>query len=160
MPGRRQTVWTDALVSIFIAEGAQAAVNILASTSVSTSGATLIRTVYDLFWTSETVAGPWGVSHEDYGIGVESVEAFNAAAHPDPNTDGDFPTRGWVLRGRMVSSQSVGGGQIVHRVSGDLHAMRKIDRGTLFFVANHNSIGGTTYTVRVSGLIRSLLLLP
>ncbi len=155
----RRTIWVDSLESITVADGAQAAVNLLASSDVPPTGGTVIRVVYDLWIGSETVAGAWGVARDDIGIGVESLEAFNGGTHPDPNTETDHPVTGWMLRRRIGVGQNGTGTTIETHVMGDIRSARKVDRGILFFIIAHNGTLGTAFPVRVSGLFRSLLLL-
>jgi len=157
---KRQTNWVDSLVTMVIANNAQGALNLSAGvpTGGVARGASCIRCIYDLSFLSETVAGAWGAANDDYGIGVESEEAFNAGTHPDPNAPSDHPIRGWLVRGRAVSSQNGTGTPVTTRHFGDIRSARKMENGFLVLVVNHNIILGTSYSVRVTGLVRSLIL--
>ena len=147
-------------MNIIVADGGQSAQNLLANTPITPVGATVIRTVIDLQLTSITVAGAWGVAHANWGIGVESLEAFNGGTHPDPATPLDAPTRGWVHRGSLVSFQNGAGAPVVSRTTADNRAMRKLDRGVYVMVLDHAVVAGTSFAVRMSGLVRTLILLP
>jgi len=121
---------------------------------------TLIRTILRLELFSETVAGAWGTQRVDIGIGITSQEAFAAGVVPDPNTDGDQPSRGWIYRTRVVPSQNSAGAPVVLTLAADIRAARKLDDGECYLVVNNSTTTGTSFTVRQSGIIRQLWLLP
>ncbi len=59
----RTTHWVDSLINISVTSGSQAAISLATSMSTTDSrGVTIIRTIYDLYLQSETVAGAWGSS--------------------------------------------------------------------------------------------------
>jgi len=104
------------------------------------------------------------ITHLDVGIGVASAEAFAVSGGiPDPNVTGDTPARGWLWRYRMVfaSHNADGTEDSYHRwpeVSFDLRAMRKVDRGKLYFTFIATTVTGTLGSMRLSGIIRALCL--
>jgi len=42
----------------------------------------------------------------------------------------------------------------------DIHSMRKIDQGKLHIAIDNTSSQGTTFTVRLAGLVRCLIKMP
>ena len=102
----------------------------------------------------------------DVGIGVASIEAFDAgvAALPSPSVDTEFPPRGWLyVSSQEVAEQLHGStGESIQvtpaRFSFDLRAMRKIDKGRLFLVMNNTNLvvgGAMTVTGRVRALCKT-----
>ena len=80
----RQTHWVDSVMSRSVVSGGQDQVSILQGDESLYRGATVIRTMVMLDCFSQTVAGAWGVTRLDYGIGIASREAQLAGALPDP----------------------------------------------------------------------------
>ncbi len=119
--------------------------------------ATVIRTIWNIDAASTTVAGAWGVQLLSYGIGIITLEAFNAGVFPDPATMSDFPVRGWILRGECLVSQNGVGTAIIKSCVGDLRNARKIDNGVLVFSIQNTAVQGTSFTIVVGGLIRNLI---
>ena len=95
----------DTLVNMLITEGSQVTNSLLQGiSSDDMRGSTITRIIGTLYTGSSTVAGAWGASRDDFGIGVVSQEAFNALVVPDPTAQDDQPARGWLYRTRHVSS--------------------------------------------------------
>jgi len=102
-------------------------------------------------------------SSVDAGIGVTSVEAFDAgaAAIPSPKVTTEYPPRGWLYAATgyvgqaLTTSTGVFNENAVFKF--DLRAMRKIDKGRLFLrIDNSNiNIGGA---MEVVGRVRVLCL--
>lgn len=156
----RHTYWVDnAQEGLTIASGAQATQRLGSSDAnfITERMATVIRTIWNLDINSTTVAGAFGTQVVSYGIGVESLEAFNAGTHPDPESDSEFPTRGWIMRGQCTVFQNGVGTQIVTRCGGDIRSARKIDNGVLFLIIDNSPQVGTAFSCTFSGLIRCLI---
>ncbi len=103
----------------------------------------------------------------DIGIGVSSLEAFNVGVTglPDPQTQGDYPPRGWLYVSRRVVQQSLPTGGTPTAMwrqaavfNFDLRAMRKIDKGVLFLVGFSTTVDGAASSVRLIGRVRALCL--
>jgi len=99
----------------------------------------------------------------DVGIGVSSAEAFDigATALPDPQTEGDYPPRGWLYVDTRACWQIVIATVIQRRdaiFDFDLRGMRKIDKGRLFLMVRNTGIGGTGTAVTIKGRVRALCL--
>ena len=158
---RRQTQWTDTLVNVSIADGARNVVDLMGGlTADETRHWTLIRTIFDLYMGSNTVAGAWGTLIADIGIGVASREAFEAVILADPDVVDDRPARGWIYRTRCAVTQNGVGHLLYQRCTGDMRVGRRIDDGVLFLHSAVNLLTGTTFTVQQFGIVRALWLLP
>ena len=46
------------------------------------------------------------------------------------------------------------------RLDRDLRAMRKLDRATMYLRVENDNVEGTTFAIRIAGLIRVLYKLP
>jgi len=161
MASRRATDWIDTLFGETVATGAQQLVSLMTGVApVNVRRQTLIRTLITLDVTSETVAGVWGTQTLDLGIGITSQEAFAAGVVADPITANDQPSRGWIYRTRRVIAQNGSGGKVVYTVQADIRASRKLDDGECYIVFNNGTTLGTAFTIRVTGLVRQLWLLP
>jgi len=118
---------------------------------------TIIRIILSIALNSTTVAGAWGTQRVDLAIGMASQEAFTAETLPDPVISTDKPSRGWMYRTSKMVSQNVSGGQILFPIEVDLRAARKIEQGILYMIWDNSAVEGTSFTVRLSGLIRVLV---
>ena len=157
----RRTTWIDNLSSFVVAPGGgQQSQSLLQGVAPEdTRGTTVVRVLYDLQLHSTSVAGAWGVQALDLAFGVTSQEAFAAGVFPDPNAD-ERPVGGWMFRTRCVIAQNGAGAPILTSCKGDLRSGRKLDAGEVYVVANNSDLDGTAFTVRVTGIIRLLLMLP
>lgn len=154
----RPTDWLDTLVALDPVSGAQANQSLMgAVTNVEARRYTVIRTLIRLELSSSTVAGAWGRQLVDIGIGIASVESFDAGVLPDPEVANDKPARGWLYRNSIVVTQNGIGTPINVTVVADVRGARKIDRGELFIVATNSAFGGTSFTTAIRGVVRSLM---
>jgi len=161
MPNRRLTDWIDTLVNISAATGAQANVSLMTGVApVNVRRQTLVRSIVQLQLFSVTVAGAWGVQIADVGVGITSQEAFAAGVLADPATPGDQPSRGWIYRTRKVVAQNGIGAQVLYEITVDIRAGRKLDDGECYLILENTAVAGTTFTVRASGIVRQLWMLP
>ena len=102
----------------------------------------------------------------DIGIGVASVEAFGVAASaglPIADSAASAPPRGWLYRTQLMALKVHSTGttyeiMIPDTVSFDIRAMRKVDKGRLFLVAEQTLQAGTAATIRLQGLVRTMCL--
>ena len=100
------------------------------------------------------------------GIGVASVEGFGVAASaglPIVGAAASSPPRGWLYRTQMDCLKVHATGTtneitIRDMVSFDIGAMRKVDQGVLFFLAESFDLAHSAATVRLTGLVRALCL--
>ena len=157
----RQMDWIDTRIGLNIANAAQAFTDVDGgSTQVVQRGTTIIRTIISLHFTSDDVAGAWGVQDVDVAIGISDREAFTAGVLPDPNSDTDKPARGWMWRTQLLVSQNGVGGQVVFSLHADVRGARKLDLGRAYIIANSLTSAGTIFDVNMRGLVRTLIKLP
>ena len=161
MPGKM--LWIDTLLNNAVGSNSQAAIDLTVQfTSEETRLAqmTLMRTVLR-FDISHTVHDSGeGSQRVAVGLGIESQEAFAAGVHPDPDTTGDFPTRGWIYRGvwRVWGFAADQAAVNVARVDLDLRSRRKLENGLSFIVVDNNAQEGVAGTIQLVGIIRQLWL--
>ena len=154
----RPTDWIDTIIAFSaLAGGSEGSQSLMTGVApVNMRGMTLIRTILRLGLFSTTVAGAWGVQGMHMAIGVASQEAFAAGILPDPDVATDKPPRGWVWRSSVVVTQSGATGPITQTIEADIRGARKIENGELYIIARNADLGGTTFTVLVSGIVRTL----
>ncbi len=153
----RATDWIDTIINMDISNAGGDINSLMTGVApVNMRGMTVIRTIIALSLYSATVAGAWGVQSVNLAIGVASQEAFAAGILPDPRTATDKPPRGWVYRSHVGVAQNGVGTLITRELSADIRGARKIENGELYLIANSDSLVGTTFAVRVDGLIRTL----
>ena len=157
----RRTAWEDTLVNLNVGNAAQNSTQMMVSTTADElRGSTLTRVIVDLGLYSVTTAGAWGVQLVDLALATLEEDAFIAGVLPDPNVSIDEPPRGWVFRTRCVVTQNGVGTSVSLRCFADLRAQRKMQGSILALIANNNNDVGATFTIRASGIVRTLLLLP
>ena len=157
----RRTAWEDTNMELSLGNGVTAGVGLHSASPVDTRGVTVTRFLGDLSVTSTTVAGAWGVQHLILGVGVLSQEAFLASTFPDPETDVDHPAGGWLYRNRIAVGQNgAGGGLAIARLTFDIRSARRLNEGELVLVLHNRAVDGTTFNMRVGGMLRTLFLLP
>ena len=163
---RRRRAWADQLVAAVIIGATELKLDLLADLAASDTK-TITRILVDLWAVLGSTDETEGMNVVDLGIGVCSAEAFalGATAMPDPNTQGDYPTLGWIYAAREVVQQTLPTGgtptamyrQIGH-FKADLRGQRKVDRGVCFLRAINGDIDGADMTIRIVGRVRTLCL--
>ena len=159
----RTTEWKDNIVSFNLATGAGAFESLVVNFSEPDKrGMTLVRTLLRLNFFSTSIAGAYGVQIVSLGIAVAFQEAFavGLTALSDPQTESDRPIRGWVYRTQVAPSQNGIGTPLVTSLTADIRAARKLENGELYVTSFSAAGVGTTFTVAVTGLIRTLFKLP
>ncbi len=155
----RMTDWMDTVITLNPTNGGSDNVSLITGAApINMRGATLIRTLVRLDFSSATVAGAWGIHECQFAIGIASQEAFAAGVLPDPRTATDKPPRGWVYRSAAgVMQNGATGGQIVTAVQADIRGARKIENGEVYLIVDSDATAGTAFTVNVRGLVRMLV---
>ena len=160
---RRSTTWFDTRFNFDVATGSQATLRIT-PTGDDLEGFTIARIRATMIWYPSTPLAVSGVQEVSFGIGMASEEAFTAGSLPDPVTDIDYPERGWIVKDTaLVVDELLSTGAGIPpplRLVYDLRAQRKIDKGMAYWIANNAAIQGSTFNVRMFGLIRLLCLRP
>ena len=125
-------------------------------------GCTVTRIIMDMWYSPG-----FGVTSDsgmliDIGIGIISEESFDASVMPDPGSNAEEPVTGWMYKARSVSRVDVTRGDILHgHLAADLRAQRKMgNRAKLTLITEIAGQEGATFTVRQTGLVRVLCLLP
>ena len=124
---------------------------------------TIVRTIIEVLLYTDGMANSIdGAVNIDIGLGVSSVTAATANVHADPSLGAEFPRDGWIFRTRRVVANQQQSGTVemwsFARVHEDIRSQRKLDRGEEFLAINSSVSSGTGFTVRISGIIRTLLL--
>jgi len=157
----RRTRWTDAFITLSVASGSQVITPLLESmTGDDVQGITITRTILDLSLAASTIAGAFGFQTIDLGLALISEEAHVAGVVPEPGVPGDRPVGGWLWRRRLAVSQNGIGGQVIHSVSVDLRAQRKVTQGVYDLIINNTANTGTSFGLSVIGSVRTLVRLP
>ena len=158
-----KTLWVDTLHNLVVAEAGQTFTSLmtgLASAATRLEGMTLLRTIcrWDIAFTVHDSGE--GSQMVDIGLGVTSQEAMTVGVIPDPNSDTDYPTRGWIYRGRWrVFGFAADDPAIdVARIDLDLRSRRRLDNGEAYLVANNNNVDGSSSSISVVGVTRQLWL--
>jgi len=159
----RPRAWADTILNVsVVGDAAIAPVNLLASLTASDT-ITAVRLVGDILIVPENADTNESVRNLlTMGIGVTSLEAFNASVLPDARTEADFPPRGWLYRDAkpyLFSNSATFGIELAElpRFKFDLRAARRVDKGVLFLEAFNDALMGTG-SVRLMGIIRALCL--
>ena len=161
----RRRAWADRrFVGVSLVAGTLQKFDLLLNAPVEDT-LTVVRIVGDItvqYLVTTTVGD--SLSIVDVGIGVDSGPSFaTVGALPAPQIETEYPSRGWIYVATQPVTQildAAGGVSIVDRPARfvfDIRAMRKIDKGKLFFsiVQANITVGGA---MQVVGRIRSLVL--
>jgi len=162
MPGR--VVWIDSVVDSSISSGGVINVDLTVDYSNEQTRAyqmTLMRTIVRLDLAAVVHDAGEGSQKMGMGFGIISQEAFGAGVLPDPQTQGDFPPRGWIYRGiwRTYSFQAGVADVHVRPVDLDLRSRRKLENGLCFMIVDNLPVEGTATSMRVTGIVRQLWLM-
>ncbi len=154
-------LWIDTVLSQDTASGAQSLKSLMtgfASIDTRLSRMTLLRTIIGVDVGPLTHDSGEGSQSVALGIAVASQEAFAAGTVPDPQTDGDFPVRGWVWRAiyRTFAFAADQPAIFTRRIDLDIRAMRKLDNGESYLVTNNAALEGSTHAIRTTGMVRQL----
>ena len=161
MPGRRNLNWEDTFVNDDTAVGSQSIVKLMPLlSSDEIRGHTITRMIAEISLYSTSIAGAYGAVLADLAIGVGSEESVNAGIIPDPDVADDEPMTGWLWRTRCVVAQNGTGMDPVKRCLFDVRSQRKMDGARAYLAINVTANLGTSFTVRMDGIVRTLLRLP
>ena len=158
----RRFNWLDTQFSnVVVASGAQLISTMMEGISVEDSrGMTVTRIIMDMHYNSATVGGAHGTEVVSVGIAVVSQEAFAAGVVPDPLVAAEEPVRGWLYKAVFMVGQSVGGGLEIQNRNFDIRAQRKMEGGELVLIHNTTAAGGTSFSMVLTGSVRTLMRMP
>ena len=157
----RQSYWDNTLVSQSIATGGQAVIDLSGTPGALSEGFTLVRTIFDLYILPNSgTPSANGSQMLDIGVGLTSKEAFAASVVPDPNDPTERPVQDYIYRTRCVVMQDDTQVLAPTMCRGDIRAGRKLAGGTLYMAIDSIVLTGSSFTIRVAGLVRCLILRP
>ena len=157
----RKTVWVDDLLGVDIASGTQGLLTLLTGVDAAQMiGWMVTRIIAEIGLYSATVAGAYGVQLARLAIGAGESEAVAAGIVPDPSAPDDYPRGGWLWRTSCAVSQNGTGHEIVHRCIFDIKSQRKMGGSTLYLVVDNSVNLGTSFTLKVNCIVRTLMRLP
>ena len=162
----RALVWHDTFIGVLCANGAvpQIVDLLVAVAAPDKRASTVTRTLVRLDVYEGATNSAKGTSAVSLGIGITSQEAFalGETAIPDVNVAGDSPRLGWLWRDFASATGSIDAGNVmeIQSIRADIRAQRKLENGELYFSAQASGIVGAGISVRVQGLIRTLIRLP
>jgi len=158
---KRRGFWVDNVITESLSDNSTGTEDLLETPSqFDKFGLTLVHTIVQLSIMPTTLFGAVGVNALDMGIAVIEQDAFAALALPDFNFPDDQPGRGWIYKERFIVQDHTTAGAVptIQRVERRLKSKRKIDDMELLMIFSNFNISGTTFTVRVEGLIRQYFL--
>jgi len=154
---RRRRTWTDQFIDENTTSGALDEDQLISEAQLVeiSKGATLVRMIGNLtVIPTATVNDSTDVMIYSMGIGLVSTDVISGSI--DVSSEADTPMSGWLWRVRELVFEA---NTDVLRINFDIRAQRKLMYGEpRIFMAN-DLFAGTSFTVSVSGIIRSLYLL-
>ena len=156
--------WADRLIDDTLT-AAISTRDLLVNSSISSDNITTARLVMRLAVFPASLTNQVDtVQRVDMAIGVATPEAFavaGGAGLPDPRVNTQYPARGWLWKSVMWVAKehgTSGTGEIMvpDKLEADIGAMRKVDKGILYWIAVKTVVGGTAEDLDMSGLVRVL----
>jgi len=162
----RHRVWGDTIVSLALVDNVPQQIDLNSAGPVGDT-LTVVRLIGRLTaYPNDQQAQVTGAMKIDVVIGVASQTAFDLGITGTPNIQAvaEVPPRGWMYRSQMITMKDHATGTTnehthVDGLAFDVKAARKLDRGRIFIkVESATSNGGTTFDVRLAGVVRALFL--
>ena len=161
---RRITAWDDQVLNVSgIAVSGTTGFQLMENAGdPEKRGCTVVRVIVGLTARPDPPGAVSGMQTLGLGICTVSDDAFAGGNLPDPLTDADYPVSGWMWRyvGAVVDETLAGGPVPPLEIVRDLKVMRKVDRSSLVLVVETAAGEGTTFSMRLHGLVRVLYKLP
>jgi len=156
-------IWIDTNIDLAVASGGQVVASLMTNFSQGTTRLqqmTLLRSVIGIDFAPVVMDSGEGSTEVSAGIGIATAEAFAAETLPDPATATDYPTRGWVWKGRYRVWATAADRAVLftRRVDLDMRSQRKLDNGIGYLIIDNNAHEGSTVAIQAFGLIRQLWL--
>ena len=156
---KRRTAWDDEVVGVDVVSAGNSDQELLASvTDIDKRGCTIVRVLAHLWMTPAAGTVVNGTQRLWFGLQLVSEEARTAGVLPDPDQQTDYPILGWMYRDVFVvtsnSTQEFRVAPTELRV--DLRSQRKIDRAAIVMSIRNRAGSGTSFTVSVQGVVRTL----
>jgi len=159
----RRSRWVDVAFNQVLTNASENLFDMLDGMApVDVAGTTLVRSIYRLDFYTNSLTTAAGIQNISIGSGITSREAFTSGSVSiaDPDDGDEAPMSGWIFRTRGAVHADPDSPLPPWRVDADIRGMRKIDRGQLFLKINNVAQLGTAQSVKMTGLTRSLILLP
>ena len=155
---RRLTTWIDTIVNSAVTTGTQERIDMMGTFDVDERrGMTVMRLLLCLYLAPNPLGAVNGIVVMNMGIEVVSQEGFGAGVVPDPGSATEFPLRGWLYRCQHAVLDDPTPGYPTPVIREDLHAMRRLDTGSVIMVLDAATVQGTAFNIRVMGLMRMLV---
>ena len=156
-------VWIDTGIDLSPASSAQLTVSLMtgvSDTQTRFDRMTLLRTIIGIDVAYSVHDSGEGSQQASFGIGITDQEAFAAGTVPDPQTDTDFPQRGWIwwARYRIFGFAADQPAVFTRWIDLDLRSQRKLNNGEAFLTVFNGPVEGTTGVINPIGLVRQLWL--
>ena len=162
---RRRRRWADKLFNLTVGAGAQVEIDLSTEfTANETAGLTVVRMIMCYTLRPSNPGAVSGNQHLDIGVGMFEAEAFAAGVLPDVDAEADYPRGGWLYRCRHNVQDELDATGVVtyYEHNKDIRSQRKLGGpDTALGIIFDSSTGeGTTFSIQVVGIVRSLFLLP
>ena len=159
MTTRRQSYWDDTLINFSVGAGAQSETLLQLVPGTLSEGFTLVRSLIRLQVTSNNIVGTNGSMLMRLGIGLTTKEAFDAGVVSDPNVNTEAPIHDWIWRDSCLVQQDDPALPPTF-CNFDIRSQRKIAAGRIYLVTAADLCLGSSFSVRLTGIIRLLILRP
>jgi len=160
-----KTLWIDTVLDLQVASGGILLASLMGNVDTTESrltGMTLLRTIIGLHVARLVHDSGEGSEIISLGIAVAPQVAFagGTSSLPNPALGTDHPTRGWIYRGIYVTYGFAADQAAVfdNRIDKDIRSRRKLENGEAYLTARNAADQGTSGTVGVIGLVRTLWL--
>ena len=162
---RRMRRWADKLMNLNVNSSASSTFDLTNEfTANETAGLTVVRMILCYSLRAATPGAVSGQQVVDIGVGLFEAEAFAAGVLPDVQSEADYPRGGWLYRCRhlAVDETLANGPMPMLEVNKDIRSQRRLGGPdvALGVLVRNDPLEGTTFSIRVVGIIRTLYLLP
>jgi len=160
MADRRQSFWDDTLINSNITSGTEAIIVLSLTPGLLSEGFTLTRTIARFTLYAAAVPAVSSGQQVDLGIGLATKEGIAASAVPTANSQTEKPMGDWVWRTREVVVRDTSEMMEPRSFGTDIRAGRKLAGGQMYLIITNDPVFGTAFAVRLSGVVRLLILRP
>jgi len=165
MPRRR--IWKDRVVNLTLVTASDGIpIRLTGATTPDpedSKGMTMVRCLGRLNILPLSPGTANGRTRLFVGLGIVSEEAFVAAGASLPTLDSqqEQPSSGWLLRTEVVVVDSIIASDLAAiPLEFDIRSQRKLMYGVPYLATQNVALGATPFTVSVTGVVRTLFLMP
>jgi len=153
---RRRRMWTDRFIDESALPGNFDEELLINPADEAEKGMTLVRMIIDLWLRpAAVVAGSAETVEVDLGIGLVSSEVVAGSIRVD--LEGEVPMSGWLWRRRVIVAERP---ETILHLEADIRAQRKLMYGEPRLFIGYVTDAGDGFSTNVTGLVRSLYLMP